>query len=87
MGHKGGVVDGLMMAGRCNSGDFIAHSSYRVTANAVNICWKKIGRIKAHHAMQIRSSNWFVGTESMDRYYTIYKNRMDYLGPLGRANY
>jgi len=28
-------VDGLMMAGRCISGGFIAHSSYRVTGNAV----------------------------------------------------
>ena len=28
-------VDGLMMAGRCISGDFIAHSSYRVTGNSV----------------------------------------------------
>tara|TARA_R110002095_G_scaffold168897_7_gene146658 strand:+ start:143 stop:1681 length:1539 start_codon:yes stop_codon:yes gene_type:complete len=28
-------VTGLMMAGRCISGDFIAHSSYRVTGNAV----------------------------------------------------
>ena len=28
-------VRGLMMAGRCVSGDFIAHSSYRVTGNAV----------------------------------------------------
>jgi len=28
-------VDGLFMAGRCISGDFIAHSSYRVTGNAV----------------------------------------------------
>jgi len=28
-------VQGLMMAGRCISGDFIAHSSYRVTGNAV----------------------------------------------------
>ncbi len=27
-------VDGLMMAGRCISGDFIAHSSYRVTGEA-----------------------------------------------------
>ncbi len=30
-------VDGLMMAGRCISGDFIAHSSYRVTGNAVSM--------------------------------------------------
>jgi len=28
-------VDGLMMAGRCISGDFIAHVGYRVTGNAV----------------------------------------------------
>ncbi|PTX97468.1 FAD-dependent oxidoreductase [Verrucomicrobia bacterium LW23] len=28
-------IDGLLMAGRCVSGDFIAHSSYRVTGNAV----------------------------------------------------
>jgi hypothetical protein len=30
-------VDGLMMAGRCISGDFIAHASYRVTGNAVQL--------------------------------------------------
>lgn len=28
-------VTGLMMAGRCISGDFLAHSSYRVTGNSV----------------------------------------------------
>ena len=28
-------VDGLLMAGRCISGDFIAHASYRVTGDAV----------------------------------------------------
>ncbi len=28
-------VDGLLMVGRCISGDFIAHASYRVTGNAV----------------------------------------------------
>ena len=28
-------VDNLFMAGRCISGDFMAHSSYRVTGNAV----------------------------------------------------
>jgi hypothetical protein len=27
-------VDGLLLAGRCISGDFLAHSSYRVTGNA-----------------------------------------------------
>jgi hypothetical protein len=30
-------VPNLMMAGRCISGDFIAHSSYRVTGNAVTM--------------------------------------------------
>lgn len=29
--------DNLLMAGRCISGDFIAHSSYRVTGNAVRL--------------------------------------------------
>jgi len=28
-------VDGLLIAGRCISGDFLAHASYRVTGNAV----------------------------------------------------
>ena len=28
-------VDGLLMAGRCISGDFLAHASYRVTGDAV----------------------------------------------------
>ncbi len=28
-------VDGLLLAGRCISGDFISHSSYRVTGNSV----------------------------------------------------
>ncbi len=28
-------INGLMMAGRCISGDFLAHSSYRLTGNAV----------------------------------------------------
>jgi len=30
-------VDGLLMAGRCISGDFIAHSSYRITGAAVTL--------------------------------------------------
>ncbi|MFH1919658.1 MAG: FAD-dependent oxidoreductase, partial [Planctomycetota bacterium] len=29
--------DGLLMAGRCISGDFNAHTSYRVTGNAVTL--------------------------------------------------
>jgi len=30
-------LDGLMMAGRCISGDFIAHASYRVTGNSTRM--------------------------------------------------
>ncbi|HLT93383.1 MAG TPA: FAD-dependent oxidoreductase, partial [Membranihabitans sp.] len=39
-------IGGLMMAGRCISGDFIAHSSYRVTGNAV-IMGQAAGRVSA----------------------------------------
>jgi hypothetical protein len=39
-------VNGLMMAGRCISGDFIAHSSYRVTGNAV-VMGQAAGRVAA----------------------------------------
>ncbi|MDF2923741.1 MAG: FAD-dependent oxidoreductase [Paenibacillaceae bacterium] len=30
-------VDGLLLAGRCISGDYLAHASYRVTGNAVSM--------------------------------------------------
>ena len=30
-------IDGLLLAGRCISGDFLAHASYRVTGNAVTL--------------------------------------------------
>jgi hypothetical protein len=39
-------INGLMMAGRCISGDFIAHSSYRVTGNAVAM-GQAAGRVAA----------------------------------------
>lgn len=39
-------VNGLMMAGRCISGDFIAHSSYRVTGNAAAM-GQAAGRVAA----------------------------------------
>jgi hypothetical protein len=32
-------VQGLLLAGRCISGDFLAHASYRVTGNAVQMGW------------------------------------------------
>jgi hypothetical protein len=42
-------VQGLMMAGRCISGDFIAHSSYRVTGDAVAM-GESAGRVAARAA-------------------------------------
>ena len=42
-----------------------------------------LGTIRPRHARDIRSSNWSVGAETMDRDYTIYKNWREYLGPLG----
>lgn len=44
-------VGGLMMAGRCISGDFISHSSYRVTGNAVAM-GQAAGRVAAVAAAQ-----------------------------------
>jgi hypothetical protein len=46
-------VKGLMMAGRCISGDFIAHSSYRVTGNAV-VMGEAAGRVAAIAAVSER---------------------------------
>lgn len=46
-------VRGLMMAGRCISGDFIAHSSYRVTGNAVPM-GEYAGRVAAIAALSGR---------------------------------
>ena len=39
-------VQGLLMAGRCISGDFLAHSSYRVSGNAVAM-GESVGKIAA----------------------------------------
>lgn len=44
-------VGGLLMAGRCISGDFIAHSSYRVTGNAVAM-GEAAGKLAAKAAQQ-----------------------------------
>ncbi len=39
-------VDGLLLAGRCISGDFFAHASYRVTGNAVQM-GESVGSVAA----------------------------------------
>jgi hypothetical protein len=41
-------VDGLLLAGRCISGDFFAHASYRVTGNAV-----ATGEAAGRHAAKV----------------------------------
>jgi len=43
-------VNGLMMAGRCISGDFFAHASYRVTGNAVSM-GEAAGKVAAYAAL------------------------------------
>lgn len=47
-------VKGLMMAGRCISGDFLAHSSYRVTGNAA-----AMGEAAGKHAAMCVFNNQF----------------------------
>lgn len=44
-------VKGLMMAGRCISGDFFAHASYRVTGNSVQI-GEAAGQVAAKAALK-----------------------------------
>ncbi len=44
-------VNGLMMAGRCISGDFFAHASYRVTGNAVAM-GESAGQVAANAALE-----------------------------------
>ncbi|MDD4922649.1 MAG: FAD-dependent oxidoreductase [Bacteroidales bacterium] len=44
-------VKGLMMAGRCISGDFLAHSSYRVSGNAVAM-GESAGKVAAKAAKE-----------------------------------
>lgn len=44
-------VEGLLLAGRCISGDFWAHGSYRVTGNAVTM-GESVGRFGAQCALE-----------------------------------
>jgi len=58
-------VDGLMMAGRCISGDFIAHASYRVTGNAVAMgeAAGVVGAIAAKTARLPHEIDWKEGAD------------------------
>ncbi len=53
-------VDNLLMAGRCISGDFVAHGSYRVTGNAVAMgeAAGKVAAYAAAHAQLPRDVNY-----------------------------
>lgn len=62
-------VDGLMMAGRCISGDFIAHASYRVTGNAVAM-GEAAGVVAALAATSKRMPHdvaWSEGVEKLEK--------------------
>ena len=59
-------VDGLMMAGRCISGDFISHSSYRVTGNAVAM-GEAAGVTAALAALSKRLPHEVPWTEGMEK--------------------
>jgi len=55
-------VDNLMMAGRCISGDFYAHASYRVTGNAVPM-GEAAGKVAAKAAITGRLPHEIAWTE------------------------
>ncbi|WP_046243312.1 GH39 family glycosyl hydrolase [Hymenobacter terrenus] len=45
--------------------------------------WKEVGQLKTHSALEIKSSSWSIGGETLDRDYTDYQSYKTYLGPLG----
>lgn len=62
-------VDGLMMAGRCISGDFIAHASYRVTGNAVAMgeAAGAVAALAARSKKLPHEVNWAEGAELLQK--------------------
>ena len=62
-------VDGLMMAGRCISGDFIAHASYRVTGNAVAMgeAAGAVATIAAHSQRLPHEVEWKEGLAMLNK--------------------
>lgn len=60
-------VDGLMMAGRCISGDFIAHASYRVTGDAVAMgeAAGAVAAIAAKNGKNPHEVNWNEARETI----------------------
>lgn len=58
-------------------------SSAQVLAPKTTVPYKKIGVLKTRNTHEIKSSNWSVGGETMDRDYTEYKYWAPYLEDLG----
>lgn len=50
---------------------------------AFNIAYKQIGQVKPRSTREIKSSNWILGCETLDRDMTDYHQYKDYLSPLG----
>lgn len=62
-------VDNLLMAGRCISGDFLAHSSYRVTGNAVAMgqAAGTVAAVSAATEAAPRDVPWHEVSQALDR--------------------
>lgn len=54
-----------------------------MVATTSKIELKKMGTVQPRSAGDISDSSWSIGTETMDRDYTVYENWREYLGPLG----
>ncbi|MBQ1183515.1 MAG: FAD-dependent oxidoreductase, partial [Clostridia bacterium] len=57
-------ISGLLTAGRCISGDFYSHASYRVTGNCVHKIFTVNPKVvKCKRQYLCRSLNHFIGKE------------------------
>lgn len=63
-------VDGLLLAGRCISGDFFAHGSYRVTGSAVAMGQAAgvVAALAALHESLVQDLPWATIQEALDRF-------------------
>jgi hypothetical protein len=61
---------------------FVDTTPNRVCTN-LDIPFERIGTLKPRSTYEIRSSNWTIGCEVLDRDYTNYDSYKDFLAPLG----
>ena len=52
----------------------------------LKVDFKRIGTLKPRSCAEIRSSNWTIGCETLDRDYCVFSEYREYLGPLGIKN-